>query len=374
MYVAIFGSQQRLSYAELKRVHPESRPYSESTATFNSDPSRNLGGTVKIGKVLDEVKLKKGILTELLVSNVEEYIPKTDKKISIGISVVDGKVNNYKEACFQIKKKLRRHGYRPRIVLGSNQALTSAQVIHNKLDTPSNTELLICIGDKSALIAKTCWVQDIDSYSKRDMGRPCRDMQTGMLPPKLAQIMINLAGGEFVYDPFCGSGVILQEALLMNKRAGGSDIQEKMINCTKRNLDWLQKHYKVNQPEELLVEDARKLKLPRQVSTVVTEGYLGPVMHQQPTLSEARQLAEQSDNLLQETLTNIHPQLSQGSILCLAAPSWQVQGRQVTPTVVDDCSELGYNHLRLEDVTTADLLYKRKSQYVGRQLILLERK
>ena len=362
-----------MSYAELQRVQPDAKIHSKDTATFNSDPSPSLGGTVKIGKVVDELHHADKNPSEALVSNADKYVPKTDEKVSIGVSVVGGKISSYKEVCFQIKKELRKHGYRPRIVLGKNQTLTSAQVIHNKLYNHPNAEFLLCIGDKSTLIAKTCWVQDIDSYSKRDMERPCRDMQTGMLPPKLAQIMINLAGGDFVYDPFCGSGVILQEALLMNKRAGGSDIQRKMVDCTKRNLQWLQDNYNTAQPEVILVEDARKLKLPKQVSAVVSEGYLGPIMHNQPTPREAEQLAQESDELIRKTLANIHPQLAKGAKLCLAAPSWHVQNRQVTPTVVDDCSELGYNQLRLEDISTGDLLYKRKSQYVGRQLILLER-
>lgn len=40
-------------------------------------------------------------------------------------------------------------------------------------------------------IARTLWVQNIDEYTKRDMQRE-RSMTVGMMPPKLAQIMINL--------------------------------------------------------------------------------------------------------------------------------------------------------------------------------------
>jgi hypothetical protein len=39
-------------------------------------------------------------------------------------------------------------------------------------------------------------VQDIDAYAERDFERPMRDAFVGMLPPKLAQIMLNLAVGE----------------------------------------------------------------------------------------------------------------------------------------------------------------------------------
>jgi tRNA G10 N-methylase Trm11 len=34
-----------------------------------------------------------------------------------------------------------------------------------------------------------------------------------MLPPKLSQIMINLSGGDVIYDPFVGLGTVLIEAV-----------------------------------------------------------------------------------------------------------------------------------------------------------------
>jgi len=40
---------------------------------------------------------------------------------------------------------------------------------------------------------RTCAYQDVDLYAARDIGKE-RDMEVGMLPPKLAQMMINLVG------------------------------------------------------------------------------------------------------------------------------------------------------------------------------------
>jgi tRNA G10 N-methylase Trm11 len=62
------------------------------------------------------------------------------------------------------------------------------------------------------VIGKTIWIQNINSYSKRDFSKE-RDMQTGMLPPKLAQMMLNIGKpysiqfGEItdqrsIFDPF----------------------------------------------------------------------------------------------------------------------------------------------------------------------------
>ncbi len=53
-------------------------------------------------------------------------------------------------------------------------------------------------------------MQDVDEYAARDQARPKRDAYVGMLPPKLAQTLINNAYGNelsgekrvTVLDPF----------------------------------------------------------------------------------------------------------------------------------------------------------------------------
>src|SRR5438132_1608433 len=82
------------------------------------------------------------------------------------------------------------------------------------------------------ILAQTVKVQDIAAYAQRDQARPKRYAKVGMLPPKLAQIIINLAVGRLpdnqlasicdipageqiprphleltLLDPFCGTGV-----------------------------------------------------------------------------------------------------------------------------------------------------------------------
>ena len=84
------------------------------------------------------------------------------------------------------------------------------------------------------------WIQDIEGYSERDIGRE-RSMTVGMMPPKLAQMMINMAtkGNMLrIWDPFCGLGTTLIEA----HNAGyshltGSDISAEMVQETKKNID-----------------------------------------------------------------------------------------------------------------------------------------
>jgi tRNA (guanine10-N2)-dimethyltransferase len=58
--------------------------------------------------------------------------------------------------------------------------------------------------------------------------------------PKFARAMVNLARvpvGGCVLDPFCGTGGMLMEAALMGFRAWGSDIDPRMVEGSRLNLE-----------------------------------------------------------------------------------------------------------------------------------------
>ncbi|MBN2250801.1 MAG: methyltransferase [Candidatus Altiarchaeota archaeon] len=58
--------------------------------------------------------------------------------------------------------------------------------------------------------------------------------------PKLARVLVNLARvrkGDTVLDPFCGTGGVLIEAGLMGMDYQGSDIDPKMVEGCKKNLE-----------------------------------------------------------------------------------------------------------------------------------------
>lgn len=63
------------------------------------------------------------------------------------------------------------------------------------------------------------------------------------LHPKIARGLINLSSvktHETLLDPFCGTGGILLEAGLLGIRVIGSDIEQKMIEGCRKNLDYYQ--------------------------------------------------------------------------------------------------------------------------------------
>jgi tRNA G10 N-methylase Trm11 len=84
----------------------------------------------------------------------------------------------------------------------------------------------------------TILFQDVDEYSARDYGKSVRDMDVGMLPPKLAQIMLNISGeARGIYDPFVGLGTVLIEAAHGGYWALlGSDLAPEMVEASRENL------------------------------------------------------------------------------------------------------------------------------------------
>ena len=58
-----------------------------------------------------------------------------------------------------------------------------------------------------------------------------------MTHPRLARAMVNLSGAREILDPFCGAGGILIEAGLCGLKTTGFDIDEKMLDRSRRNLD-----------------------------------------------------------------------------------------------------------------------------------------
>ena len=216
-YLAVLGRQPEISIAELE------------LSDFCTDINR-LGGTQKLAVLLDEKPL--------------DYLAKLPEgKITIGVSDYSRKASKKTATmeALKLKKILVRHGRSVRVVENKDAVLSTATSLHNGLSGKNErkVELIKSNDDWYRVIG----VQDIDAYAKRDQARPARDARVGMLPPKLAQILINLCGplkaGSMILDPFCGTGVVLQEAMLMGYRAYGTDLSERMINYTKRNLDWL---------------------------------------------------------------------------------------------------------------------------------------
>lgn len=391
MQIAILGRQPKLSLAELEALYGAEAitPISDYAALINSDsplPQRRLGGTMKSAKVLTRLENTDlhtafSYLSETIPEHLEQL---PEGKLQLGVSIYGAKAqrNWLLKQMLSLKKVIKKTGRSVRIIENKSAVLESAQVLYNKLAGPLGWELLLIKDGNDFILAQTTAVQDIDSYAQRDYGRPKRDAYVGMLPPKLAQIMVNLAvrntdpkHGSVVLDPFCGTGVVLQEAHIMGFDVYGSDISSKMIDYTKQNLEWLDSLMGHNGDHRVEVGDATSHSWSPLPNFVVCETYLGTPLNALPEQKKLDEIMNEANQIAEGFLRNIGPQLPSGTRLCVALPAWHIGNEHFKHLgVLDQIQNLGYNRLEFAHAQQSELIYHRPDQVVARELIILEKK
>ncbi len=389
MFIAILGRQPEISIAELEAVYGAERvkKISSQAATIDSDNFSidNLGGTIKCGRVVSRVKSQKSDHHTLLQASkviVEKYtknLSHNQKKITFGISFYGNKVDprNIQKIGIILKNSLKKSGVSLRLIPNKTAALSTATSHNNKLGRfETKIEIIIVRAiNGDFLIAESRGAQNINSYTQRDRERPKRDAFVGMLPPKLAQIMINLSGaqsGSYLWDPFCGTGTVLQEATLLSINAYGSDLSDKMVDYTSENMRWLEKTFFTNTAWQVFQADATSIKLTpeqkQQITHVVCETYLGQPFSAPPSPAKLKEVVGNCNHIISDFLKNIHDQIRPESTLCMAVPAWQNQHGQFTHLpLIKNLSKLGY-----QPIIGKNLLYHRPDQVVAREIIVLK--
>lgn len=406
--ITILGRQPALGLAELESIFGANKihPLQEVAALVDCEPSdfpmARLGGTVKAARYLTDIPSAdwgaiENFLAKELPAHVAEY---PEGKIRLGLSVygISVSAKRLNATGLTLKKAIRSSsGDKPRSVrIVPNKALelNTAQIIHNQLTGPTGIDLSLIRTRNKTILAQTFAVQDIEAYAARDQARPKRDARVGMLPPKLAQIIINLATSNpediedqtthppIVLDPFCGTGVVLQEALLMGYAVMGSDIDERMTSFTSQNLEWLtqQRAYPAVTEEyirELSTVDATAANwsdINDSILAIACETYLGQPFSSEPIPEKLQQVMQDVDTIHRKFLKNVARQTKTGFRLCIAVPAWKTKYGFKHLKVLDSLEELGYNRVSFAHVSTRDLIYHRENQVVGRELVTLIRK
>lgn len=368
---SLFGAEviTPLSGAAIVAVDPKEVPFSR------------LGGSMKLAKVLTELPTTDwGKLTEYVNKTMPEhlgYLP--EGKLKFGLSAYGLKVDaaTINRSGLWLKKTIKKAGRSVRIVPNNEPALGSAQVIHNQLTSPLGMELLFIRSGDKTILAQTVAEQDIAAYAARDQGRPMRDARVGMLPPKLAQIIINLAhptAGSIVLDPFCGTGVILQEASLMGLAMRGSDLEERMVRYSRDNINWLEEKTATSYDWHLEIGDATKITIPSEVETIACETYLGRPFSSTPTTDVLQDVMQDVNLIHKRFLQNVTRQTKSGMRMSIAVPAWRVGNQFKHLKVLDNLEELGYNRIEFVHARSEDLIYHREGQVVARELVVLVRK
>lgn len=387
MIVFILGRQPKIGLAELEAVFGSViTPFSATTAVADLTPEQALahpiGSAVKIARVVKAFTSDKWqAVAPKAVKYLEESLP-TEGKTTLGISAYDFPVSarEVQKTGIIVKQRLKKRDGSVRLIPQNEPALNTAQVLHNKLGSSSNKrEALLIRGQGEALLAETIQVQDIDAYTFRDRSRPKRDARVGMLPPKLAQTMINLAGGKLqdtpqrILDPFCGTGVILQEAALMGYEVYGTDLEPRMIDYTEANMEWLKRTHKIDFKYTLRQGDATDTRWQQPIDAIACETYLGQPFSAEPQVEKLQEVMQTVNTIIRKFLQNLAPQIASGTPLCLGVPAWHVKNRVHHLALLDSLEEIGYNRRDFTHAKREELVYHREGQVVGRELLVLTR-
>ena len=370
-YLAVLGRQPEISLAELEALFGGVRQISGGLAVFSCERDfgegeerqflQRLGGSLKIAKMVD------GAILEFLSALPEG-------KLTIGVSdyASGASARKAQGEALKLKKILARHGRSVRVVENKSAVLSSATSLHNGLagNNPRKVELIL----NGGVWWKVVWAQDIEAYARRDQARPARDAKVGMLPPKLAQILINLCGnlpaGARILDPFCGTGVVLQEALLMGYEAYGTDIEPRMVEYSEKNLRWLE----CDKTELFLLStgDATDFRWTGRVDAVACEAFLGQPMSLPPAEIKLKGEMQRCSGIILGFLRNLGEQIDSETPVVVAMPAWlRPDGSYSRMKIVDEICGLGYN---VSNKSRAGLLYCRPGQVVARDIIILRKK
>jgi tRNA (guanine10-N2)-dimethyltransferase len=386
----ILGRQPTLGLAELESLYGASdiMPIGTVAAGLAQSPElidfKRLGASTKLARVLTSLPTASWSVIESYLSEASlQFASKTPKgsKMRLGLSVFGIKISSrdINASSLRLKKSIKTAGYSVRVVPNKYPVLNSAQVIHNQLTGPSGCEFVIVRHGAQTIVAQTITEQNIEAYAERDQARPMRDAKVGMLPPKLAQLLINLANpplGSVVLDPFCGTGVVLQEALLMGYSVYGTDLEPRMVDYSKANIEWLHTKTSIKQSlsERFEPADATTFKWQLPFHTVAAETYLGKPLTSLPPQNVLAAIIKGCDDIHTKFLSNLAGQIPTGTTICLAVPAWKTKNGFLHLDTLDRLEKMGYTRKKFVHAPNHDLIYHRTDQFVGRELVVLAKK
>jgi len=239
-------------------------------------------------------------------------------------------------------------------------------------------------------------IQDFASFSLRDVGRPRRDKKSGIIPPKLARMMINITQkreNQVLLDPFCGSGTIIQEAILLGyKNIIGSDINPRAITDTKDNLHWLFEHFpeiKRNSSHiKIFSADVRQIAkylASNSIDAVITEPYLGPPLFKKPDIFFIKKIFSTLSPLFLEAFSQFREILKPQGTVTLIFPAFEINGEIKFMETIEKIESLGFQRkeflsrdllakFMINLTNRGTILYGEEKQFIKREILSFSKK
>ncbi len=168
-----------------------------------------------------------------------------------------------------------------------------------RLYEPNRVELLYCMTSDGMYFGKTITVADSNFQKDMDEERPFKEFKF-TIPPKFAKTLISFlqlapsVKNKKIYDPFCGSGTIIQFGHMLGYTVYGSDINNSYIKGTRKNIEFTSQLLEDQIPQKVLMEnifqsdisDVHKHFSPESFDGIVSEPILMPILDDLPEMGK----------------------------------------------------------------------------------------
>ncbi|HOU76128.1 MAG TPA: hypothetical protein PK957_03325 [Candidatus Dojkabacteria bacterium] len=405
------GHRWQLSFAEMLSVFDtykvQNNVISANKDFFIVDIDENfihvlsyLGGIIEYG-LIDTIfpnrdEFEKGF-DDYIKTNLLQL---EDEKLTIAVKTYSTESRRFwrmyrKELGKRIKKIGTANNKKVRYTEGRNDSV--AQFIHKIKG--KGVQITILSNKQTIFIGKTLEVQDIEGFTIRDRDRPYYSPDVGMLPPKLARIMSNLVLGkqtQIIWDPFCGSGTVLMEALMLGYNLIGTDISVRSVNNTKGNIQWLGEKLEVDLTQPFLLFERRGVSglhqtynsIPyneRGTISFVGEPYMGPPIRKNLPLKKIYEIKENVENIIIDLVNKIEyiERQNRGTVqsVVLVIPIYKSRDEWIPLNITKPIRQLNkiglYPPLWMKEIKKfteeIELSWMRDNSFIKRKILVLHR-
>ncbi len=338
---------------------------------------QRLGGSKRVGYIVEDID-------HFTFQSESETV----SKIVFGISILGDSTKNesvyIKKLANSLKRTLKDNSVSSRFIIpkGKDLSLNAAQIINNQI-LQKGFELDIIKNLDTEIYGRTLMIQDFEGFAQRDMYKPNTDIQMGTLPPKLARMMVNFTAQNsgVLWDPFCGSGTISMEAVILGFNTLASDVNPVAVNSTASNIEWLSREgfapdalyesfrFDVTKANKEVI---KKLKN-TDISAIVCEPYMGPPQTTLLSDQKASELLLDVKNLYFKLFDLIDNKLEKRHIkVVIIIPSYKTRNGWMTFGI----RELINKRWIVKNgdyIKNRDLKWSRKNSIITRNIFILER-
>ncbi len=337
----------------------------EAPTSLAPELQEKLGGTIKVAELLEKAP---HTTPEAVQERIIDFL--LDRKPKRFSLAEHGRDHLEPMDVVAIKRTLLEHGLKTTYKDAPRYGASAALLKKGNVD-----EIHVIQTADQLIYAATLTVQDIDTWSLRDAGKPERDRKRGMLQPKVAHMMINLALGSdeaenhVILDPFCGTGTILIEGAFMDiPHVMGSDIDFKGVLQANTNLKWWQSLQVEPFTYEVAAKAVEKLQpqdFTRQPTLIVTEPYLGKMT---PDPEQIPRVLDGLERMYRGAFRAYGRVLPRGGKVAMLFPSFQTKKSTITVgKLLRALPELGF------EVTAGPFRAGRPDAITQRELYIIEK-